>query len=605
MCGIAGILKYSGSASGGVNKTELVAMANSMIPRGPDSAGLWIDSKNNVGMAHRRLSIIDLSNSGNQPMASADNRYYIVFNGEIYNHHELRLSLKKDGFQFRSESDTEVLLALYAIHGSKMVHHLRGMFAFAIWDKNLNTLFLARDPFGIKPLYYSTNQKEFRFSSQVKSLLAGGGIDTNPEPAGYVGYFLMGSIPEPFTLYKGISSMAAGSTLTVNTVGQIKEAKYWTLAKFISDIESRPSSDFGSFEEITNESVRLHLTSDVPVGLFLSGGIDSAILGMAATKLQKINAVTLGFQDFIGGINDEIPIANKTAKLLGLDHQIQYVDKNNFGEHEDYFFRQMDQPSVDGLNTYFVSLLAKRYGLKVALSGVGADEWLAGYPGFSEIPKIAMLPNINKLGAYIRTLVHAGIPGNISPKWASLLEYGGSIVGGYLLRRGLYFPWELNGLLDNEFLKAGIRDLQIFDRMAKSIEEIKSPRLKISALELDWYMKNQLLRDADWAGMAHSVEIRTPFVDLEFAKKILSLICTGKGYSKTDLRIDNRGKLPIDVIKKKKTGFSVPLHEWMMGNQRSNQLNGYGIRPWADYVIRIFAKNHPEIWHENQFKKTG
>ena len=599
MCGIAGVFNFSKSLSDGVDERELDLMSNSMIPRGPDSGGVWIGQKKNIGLVHRRLSIIDISKSGDQPMVSVDGRYHIVFNGEIYNHHDLRQSLKKDGFKFRSESDTEVLLNLYAAYGSKMVDHLRGMFAFAIWDKNTDTLFLARDPFGIKPLYFSSNGGEFRFSSQVKSLLAGGRVDTNPEPAGYVGYFLMGSVPEPFTLYKSIKSMAAGSTLTVNSVGLIKEVKYWALARFISDIESRPNEGGESFEEIIDESVRFHLTADVPVGLFLSGGVDSAVLAKAARKNQKVSAVTLGFQDYIGGNDDEIPVAVKTAKMLDMFHGIQYVNKNDFMQHRDHFFQQMDQPSVDGLNTYFVSLIAKKYGLKVALSGVGADEWLAGYPGFNEIPKIAMLPNINKLGTYIRTLVSARLPRNISPKWASLLEYGGSIAGGYLLRRGLYFPWELYGLLDSEFLEVGIRDLEICDRLTKSMDGIKSARLKISALELDWYMKNQLLRDADWAGMAQSVEVRTPFVDIEFAKKILSSICSCGSYSKVNVKNDYQNILPTDVIRKKKTGFSVPLHKWMMDIQDSGLSKSHGIRPWADYVIRIFAKNHPEIWQKN------
>ena len=207
MCGIAGIFKFSRKSSGDISESELIAIAESMASRGPDSSGIWVDSISRIGLAHRRLSIIDLSNLGNQPMASIDGRYVIVFNGEIYNHNEIRGLLRRNGVQFRSESDTEVLLNLYALYRSEMVNYLRGMFAFAIWDKKECSLFLARDPFGIKPLYFSLTEKEFRFSSQVKGILAGGHVDDRPDPAGYIGYFLLGSVPEPFTLYQGISSI--------------------------------------------------------------------------------------------------------------------------------------------------------------------------------------------------------------------------------------------------------------------------------------------------------------------------------------------------------------------------------------------------------------
>ena len=237
MCGIAGIYAY-GLGSAPAERAELLAMRESMLRRGPDGEGLWIAPHGRAGLAHRRLSIIDLSEAGAQPMSTPDGRLWIIFNGEIYNFRQLRAELEKRGHRFRSTSDTEVLLGLYVEHGADMVRHLRGMFAFGIWDEQQRTLFLARDPFAIKPLYYSDAHGTFRFASQVKALLAGGRVDTSPDPAGHAGFFLWGAVPEPYTTYRAIRALPAGCTLLVSEKGVRAPSRYFSVCEEIQLAES-------------------------------------------------------------------------------------------------------------------------------------------------------------------------------------------------------------------------------------------------------------------------------------------------------------------------------------------------------------------------------
>jgi len=281
MCGIAGIYRHLGGA---VDRQSLIAMRDAMAERGPDGFGIWLSSDQSVGLAHRRLAIIDLSDRGAQPMASQDGRLRIVFNGEIYNYRELRATLESSGFAFATDSDTGVLLALYAHSGPGFVEKLRGMFAFALWDDARKGLLLARDSFGIKPLYYANDRQGLRFASQVKALLAGGDIDDAPDPAGYAGYCIFGSVPEPFTLYRGIHPLAAGTTLWADGDGVGYERAYWNLAGKLAASEVAACAPNDAQLGLTlQDSVKHHMVSDVPVGVFLSAGLDSTMLAALAS----------------------------------------------------------------------------------------------------------------------------------------------------------------------------------------------------------------------------------------------------------------------------------------------------------------------------------
>ena len=286
MCGIAGHYAYRSDAPA-VDSEALLRTRDSMIARGPDGAGLWLSDDGRLGLAHRRLAIIDLTETGAQPMRSADGRYTVTFNGEIYNYPALRTELEKDGTIFRSHSDTEVLLHLYRRDGAGMVEKLRGMFAFALWDNQERELLLARDPHGIKPLYYADDGKTFRFASQVSALKAGGNVDLSPDPGGAVGFLLWGSVPEPFTLHRGIRLLPAGSTLRISGKGVQSPNRYWRLIDVMQRARTRAAAvPAGQEKEALRaallDSVHAHLLADVPVGAFLSAGLDSSsLVGLA------------------------------------------------------------------------------------------------------------------------------------------------------------------------------------------------------------------------------------------------------------------------------------------------------------------------------------
>jgi asparagine synthase (glutamine-hydrolysing) len=334
MCGINGIVAYHYTANG-IDRAELVRTRDHMAARGPDGMGAWIDADGRVGLAHRRLAIIDLSDAGAQPMVSTNGKVVITFNGEIYNYRELRSRLEAKGHAFRSRSDTEVLLHLYAQNGEAMVRDLRGMFAFAIWDAERRTLLLARDHYGIKPLYYSDDGWTFRFASQVKALLAGGAVSTEREPAGQVGFYVFGSVPEPFTAYRQVQALPAGATVVVDRIGACEPRRYHSIAKVYCCAEVKAQGPHGTdrsklAREVRHallDSIRAHLVADVPVGVFLSGGIDSgALVGLMRDAGQTdIEAVTLAFGEYRGRAEDEAPLAQEVVRLYGARHTTRVV----------------------------------------------------------------------------------------------------------------------------------------------------------------------------------------------------------------------------------------------------------------------------------------
>ena len=590
MCGIAGVFSHAGPT---VDANELQAMRDAMSARGPDGAGAWLTETGNVGLAHRRLAIVDLSAAGAQPMER--DGCVIVFNGEIYNYRALRTQLEAGGHVFRSHSDTEVLLALYAAHGPAMLSRLRGMYAFALWDGRARRLFLARDPFGIKPLYWADDGRSFRFASQVKALLKSP-VDTRPEPAGHVGFFLWGSVPEPWTLYRGIRALPAGHWLSVDAGGPGAPVSFGDVTDLLSDACRRPTASgyrqaIAAIADGLRDSVRAHLEADVPVGVFLSAGLDSTLLAsqVAATGTQPLT-VTLGFHEFRGTSDDEAPLAETVARGLGADHATVWVRRGDFEGERERILDAMDQPSIDGVNTWFVAKAAVARGLKVALSGLGGDELFGSYPSFRDIPRMVRLmrqpARIPGLGASFRRLAGPLIARYTSPKYAGLLEYGGTPGGAYLVRRGLYMPWELPSVLDPDLVRDGWRALETRAKLDATVDTVSKPRLAVSALEMCWYMRNQLLRDADWAGMAHSLEIRVPLVDWPLLAVASSVFAAHPGMTKRDVVAAAAPRLPRELLERPKTGFSVPVHEWIQSGAAPGER---GLRGWARHVHGHFT----------------
>ena len=602
MCGIAGIHAYLDVAPR-VDRGGLVRMNERMVARGPDGSGLWVSGDGRTGFGHVRLAIIDLSEGGAQPMHSSDGRFTITFNGEIYNYRELRAELQARGRIFRSGSDTEVLLQLYAEYGAAMVSRLRGMFAFGLWDADKRTLLLARDPLGIKPLYWADDGWTLRFASQAKALLAGGAVSRDPDPAGIVGFHLFGSVPEPFTVWRSIQSLPAGTTLTVDATGPGTPQRYYDVAAALAERAGATVNSGDSrarVGEAVRDSVRHHLVADVPVAVFLSAGIDSgALLGtMAGLGVRDITAVTLGFQEFEGLALDEAPLAGEVAARYGARHIVRTVDRAEFERDLPAMMDAMDLPTIDGINTWFVAKAAREAGIKVALSGLGADECFGGYPSFTDVPRsvhwlrpVSWLPGVGVLARWgLSSAAAAGL--RLHPKTAGVLEYGGTWAGAYLLRRGVYMPWELEGVLDPSLVQEGLRRLTPLSRIAATIQTGRSlgDFDRVAALETSLYMRNQLLRDADWASMAHGVEIRVPFVDPFFLAALPPGPVLADMGAKDAIAEVPAPPLPDSVRHRRKTGFSTPLGRWLQDAAGTPRQPGIDLsaasRAWALNVWR-------------------
>ncbi|HVA82066.1 MAG TPA: asparagine synthase (glutamine-hydrolyzing) [Candidatus Binataceae bacterium] len=597
MCGIAGIFAY-GAGAAPVDERELLKIREAMGARGPDGSGIWLDADRRIGLAHRRLALVDLSDTGAQPMANADGTLRIVFNGEIYNHRELRRTLEADGYQFRSTSDTEVLLHLYAAHGVRMFDELRGMYSLAIWDALRRRIVLARDPFGMKPLYYADDGRTLRIASQVKALLRGGAVAPDLDAAGQVGFFLLGCVPEPWTAYQKIKALPAGHCLAIGADGSQELTLFCDIRRELAEIGgcSRPEHGAAVSERIKESmarSVGQHLLADVPVGVFLSAGLDSSSIAALAAHagLARIDSITLGFKEYVGSPSDETAEAAGIAARLGLNHHTRWVSEDDFDAERSRLFDAMDQPSIDGVNTYFVSMAARALGFKAALSGLGGDELFGGYPSYRQVPRIANLGRLipgQSLGAGLRRISAPIVARLSSPKYASILEYGRTFGAAYFMRRALFMPWELESVLDPEVVKRGLAEFDPVEMMEQTAAGIEGDHLKVAALEMTWYMRNQLLRDADWAGMAHSIEIRMPMVDLPMLRELMPAVAAHPEMSKARFLSEVlRESIPRELLARPKTGFSVPVRQWLPS--KSGVRRGRGLRDWASLIAESFG----------------
>ena len=615
MCGIAGIFAYKNNAPA-VDPDELITIRDFMGNRGPDGNGVWYSSAYRVGIAHRRLSIIDLEERAAQPMTSKDGRYVISFNGEIYNYRELRAKLEQKGYIFRTSSDTEVILYLYKDMGVDMFSELRGMFAILLWDNYENKLLLARDPYGIKPLYYSDDGLTLRAASQVKALLSGGKVSYKQEPAGLVGFYLFGSVPEPFTIYEGIRSLPASSYMYITNSGPSKPISYFSVAETLYDasysVDKYKNLDLQQVvRKHLLESVGYHMEADVPVGAFLSAGIDSsALVALMAEISDKkgtpITTITLGFDEFEGSQDDEVPLAEEIAKRYGTNHITRRVSELEFQKDLPKIMKAMDQPSIDGLNTWFVSKAAREQGLKVAISGLGGDELFGGYPSFKDIPRwvsyfsaLSKIPGLGDLSSSIANISWASNL-KINPKFWGLLKYGGTYPGSYFLKRGLYMPWELSKVLDKDLIHAGLETLNPLLMIQKEMTPDTGTAFQcVASMESSLYMKNQLLRDTDWASMAHSLEIRVPLVDAHLLRKLAPLITNMNGEQGKKI-FGLTPKIPLSeiVLNRKKTGFKTPREMWMKNMNfkaiETDNTNNFvkklpWSRTWAQTVIKHYV----------------
>jgi asparagine synthase (glutamine-hydrolysing) len=597
MCGIAGLVTSAGESIDERAHIQAVRrMIQRMDARGPDAEGLWTGQ--GVVLGHKRLAIIDLDPRSNQPMTFANERYVLVFNGEIYNYRELKTELEAKGELFHTTSDSEVILALYQQMGDKMLPLLRGMFAFAIWDTRSHELFLARDPYGIKPLYYAQTSQGVLFASQVKALLASELVSPEIEPAGVAGFYLWGSVPEPWTTFNGVFSLPAGSWMTVRSSIPPVPVR-WDDIGDAWDREQIVLGDRDLQERVRaaiTDSVAAHLVADVPVSVFLSGGIDSGVIAGVLSELgARVEGVTIAFDEFAHGEKDEAPAAGEVAKHYGLKHHVRYVTRSEFDNDIPRFMEAMDQPTVDGVNTWFASKAVAECGYKVVLSGVGGDELFYGYGLTREIPRrlnlargLARFPGGRALA---RAAIETIALGRVHPKVRGLPEFMGSVEGEYFLKRGLFMPFELPWVMGSEAAEEGLRKL---GSVLPVLNGSRSSGVggQLCMLDSSLYMRNMLLRDSDWTSMAHSLELRTPLVDAALLRSLSSMHAMFKdGRGKRLLAGVPSNPLPPNIAKRRKTGFTVPMTDWLASAAGSMDLRLRPIpgtdRPWTRRWSRI------------------
>jgi asparagine synthase (glutamine-hydrolysing) len=605
MCGINAIFAYGGAAPA-VDRDEVIATRECMLSRGPDAGDAWLSDDGRVGLGHRRLAIIDLSPGGAQPKHFG--ALTIVFNGEIYNYRELRAQLEARGRRFTSQSDTEVLLQLYDEKQEAMLGELRGMFTIALWDGARRRMLLARDPYGIKPLYYADDGGTIRIASQVRALIAGGNVSTQFDPAGAAGFFLRGTVPEPFTMYRSISALPAGSYMYVDASGLGEPVTYFSIAATLRDAVERDERFTDDqrraiVHDAVLESVRYHMVADVPVGAFLSAGIDStAVVALAReTGATDLQTMTLRFEEYRGRVNDEAPLAALVARQYGVRHSIQELTLADFRSELPRIFNSMDQPTVDGLNSYFISKAAHGLGLKVAMSGAGGDELFGGYTSFRDIPRwmpvTSVLSRVPKLGDAVHRLnaALAKCSRHISPKMGEIVRYGGSYAGAYLVKRGRFLASELPAILGGDVAAEGVARLDLLRLIERAVTpDPGNAFARVAALESSLYLRNQLLRDMDWASMAHSLEVRVPLVDAHLLRKVAPALVTRRERGKQLLAAAPRPPLPPEVRQRRKTGFTLPIKEWL--TQEATGPVEFGKRSWARKVYEVMFSAERGHW---------
>ena len=563
MCGIAGIITVNQYQD--ALETIIRRMQTALQHRGPDDSGIYLSSDRQAALAHTRLAILDLSPTGHQPMSTPDGRYWITFNGEIYNFQQLRQHLISQGEQFHSQTDTEVILKLYQTEFFNCVKHLRGMFAFAIWDDFEKTCFLARDPLGIKPLYYWQSGSTMIFASELRTILATGLPAVDMSLEGLYGYLTTGSVPEPYTLIDGIHCLAAGHWLYWQR-DSVTKKQYWQInftPTTISPLEAQEK-----VREALIDSIQHHFVSDVPVGIFLSGGIDSTALLALASQTQKETLCTYSIS-FEEQEWNEGEIAKQIAKEFGAKHTEYKLTASSAKELLPKFLEAIDQPSVDGFNTFCVSRVARENGTKVVLSGLGGDELFGGYHSFQKIPqmvtwgkRLQAVPLATSVGA---GLAHWGTSSKMK-RLGDFLQQTPSSGAAHRSFRGIFSHTEAcviahqylpdRSLPTNRALISNCRG-QTF-----SLED------EVSFLELSCYMRNQLLRDSDVMSMAWGLELRVPLVDRTLLEAVGSVPSNIRLAAGKQLLIAAVSELPESVVNNRKRGFSFPFEEWMVGEWR-------------------------------------
>jgi asparagine synthase (glutamine-hydrolysing) len=597
MCGIAGAFAPRDMLA------EVRRMTDAVAHRGPDDAGVAAlrarDGEPCGAFGHRRLSILDLSSAGHQPMTTSSGRFTLVFNGEIYNFLPLRAELEAEGIEFRSGSDTEVLLLGLAAHGQSFLRRLRGMFAFAFWDAEERRGLLVRDPFGIKPLYIAETDGAVLFASELRAVLASGRVPAVLNREAMMSFLATGSVAEPISMIAGIRALPAGTLVEIAirdgraVVGAETLYRESPLDAAEEQITSGPSAA-RRVREALRDSMDHHLVSDVPVGFFLSGGIDSSALVGIGSELSSsaLNTFTVTFaeQEY-----SEAGPARAVAERFGTRHQEILLSGRDLLSALPAMFSRMDQPSIDGLNSYVVSRAVREHGIKVVLSGLGGDELFGGYPSFRRAKRLrnvwpALAPFRRSLAwfASLRSDLRAG-------KLREMVMGGSPALGACLASRMLFSDSQVSDLLGG----------------SPTVARPDAPATLSLLQQVTWYeatayMRNTLLRDGDTFSMAHGLELRVPFVDLEVARAAMSIddrLKLAPGHSKPVLVAAVRDLLPREVWDRPKQGFTLPLDRWMRV-ELHQEIEAIFNSPWVD-ALGMDAQALRRTWTQFQTRSGG
>jgi asparagine synthase (glutamine-hydrolysing) len=576
MCGIAGII--NARLTRDEVQARLLRFENVMQHRGPDDHDYFISKIGTAGFASTRLAIQDLSAAGHQPMRSADGRFTIVFNGEIYNFKQLRADLEAEGETFASGSDTEVILRMFARYGPDCVREFAGMFAIAIWDERDERFFLARGALGIKPIYYYENAGALVFASEVRALVQSGLVPLRLCAAAVKGYLLFGAVPEPLTLIEGVYALPAGHYM-IWSAGKTRITKFWDL-----EFGDEPVSEADAIRTVREElidSVQRHLVSDVPVGVFLSGGVDSTTVVALASRITREPLRTFCIS-FDNREFNEGEIAARTAKHFGTRHTDWRLDSATAKSLLPSFLEKSDQPSIDGFNTFCVSKLAHDNGLKVVLSGLGGDELFGGYRSFQIVPLMVRMSRlVDPVKSGVGTLLQQRFASARTNRLGHFLTDLPITSAAYWAMRGIFTPREVAKLLPRFGCEPEDEKSQLF------LFVPPQPTLEdeVSYLEVARYMRNQLLRDSDVMSMAWSLELRVPFVDVKLINLLQKIPARLRLAPRKQLLLAAIPEIPEWVRGRPKQGFAFPFKEWLTGEwgeifQRINRQSPIRLKSW-------------------------
>jgi len=584
MCRIAGIIDKNLNPT--ILQSEVKTMCDVMAHGGPDGEGFYIDIENGISFGHRRLSLIDLSPTGHQPMFYHENKLVITFNGEIYNFKELKAELLANGYQFQTNSDTEIILACYHAYGIAGFSKLNGMFAFALHDKDKQLTYLVRDEAGIKPLYYVADPDKLIFSSEIRALKSTA-YDFIENTDWKIYFLAFGHIPEPYTTLKEVKMLPKAHYLQWNHARNLFEIKNFTAE--INQIKITGKQDaVNHIQKTLRSATKRHLIADAPIGLFLSGGIDSSILCLLSQEClsqksehTQLNTLSINFEE---EKFSEKPFQDLISSKIKGKHAEYKIDKETFNINFPKALHSMDQPSTDGVNSWFINFFAKKNNLKAVLSGIGADELFGGYPSFK---RMNLVKKLSKLPGFV---LRGGIKFN-QPflKRSYYLSYKNT-VGKYLFLRGIFTPDEIAALLDCSITKV---DEVLMTAHIGNIPNDLNSEEQASWLEYNLYMQNQLLRDTDNMSMQHGVEVRVPFLDHEFLHAVQDIapgIKFEKSPPKSLLIKAFINILPKEIWNRRKMGFTFPFQQWLKENE--SFLNGLEQNAYSKQLVRSFKKGN-------------